>query len=128
MIEQGDIYSGGWFPLCPTCGEPERVPHRHLSAEGQAIAAFVLSELALRKNHPVERVRPGEGRRPVGAVSGAAGGERLLTPEEAAERFGVTRRWILAHADEVGGRRLSRKTIRFPERALERHFRAGARG
>ncbi len=114
--EQGDIYSGGWFPLCPTCGEPERTKHHHLSGEARTIAEFVLSEMA-RTRRALVRDRVGDV-----PVSGSTRGERLLTPAEAAARFGVRRRWILEHADEVGGRRLSRKTIRFPERALERYF------
>ena len=47
--------------------------------------------------------------------------DRLLTPEAAAARFGVTKRWLLEHADEIPGvRRLSRKIVRFGERRLAR--------
>jgi hypothetical protein len=47
--------------------------------------------------------------------------DRLLTPKAAAERFGVTKRWLLGHADHIPGvRRLSRKTVRFSERRLAR--------
>jgi len=47
--------------------------------------------------------------------------DRLLTPAAAAARFGVTKRWLLDHADEIPGvRRLSRKIIRFSERRLAR--------
>jgi hypothetical protein len=47
--------------------------------------------------------------------------DRLLTPDGAAARFGVTKRWLLDHADEIPGvRRLSRKIIRFSERRLAR--------
>jgi hypothetical protein len=47
--------------------------------------------------------------------------DRLLTPDTAAERFGVTKRWLLDHAHEIPGvRRLSRKTIRFSARHLAR--------
>ena len=47
--------------------------------------------------------------------------DRLLTPEAAAARFGVTKRWLLAHADDIPGlRRLSRKIVRFSERRLAR--------
>ena len=47
--------------------------------------------------------------------------DRLLTPEAAAAQFGVTRRWLLEHADEIPGvRRLSRKIVRFSERRLAR--------
>jgi hypothetical protein len=47
--------------------------------------------------------------------------DRLLTPQAAAARFGVTKRWLLDHADEIPGvRRLSRKIVRFSERRLAR--------
>jgi hypothetical protein len=47
--------------------------------------------------------------------------DRLLSPEAAADRFDVTRRWLLDHADEIPGvRRLSRKVVRFSEKHLER--------
>ena len=47
--------------------------------------------------------------------------DRLLTPDAAALRFGVTKRWLLDHADEIPGvRRLSRKIVRFSERRLAR--------
>ena len=47
--------------------------------------------------------------------------DRLLTPEAAAERFGVSKRWLLDHADDIAGvRRLSRKIVRFSERRLAR--------
>lgn len=49
--------------------------------------------------------------------------DRLLSPEEAAGQFSVTRRWLLDHADDVpGSRRLSRKVIRFSERGLSRYL------
>jgi len=47
--------------------------------------------------------------------------DRLLTPDAAAACFGVTKRWLLDHADEIPGvRRLSRKIVRFSERRLAR--------
>jgi len=47
--------------------------------------------------------------------------DRLLAPEEAAHQFGVTRRWLLDHADDIpGSKRLSRKIIRFSERGVSR--------
>jgi hypothetical protein len=49
--------------------------------------------------------------------------DRLLTPAAAAERFGVTKRWLLKHASDIPGvRRLSRKVIRFSERRLARYL------
>ena len=50
-----------------------------------------------------------------------SGPEQLLTPEAAAARFGVKKRWLLDHAGEIPGvTRLSRKTVRFNERRLAR--------
>jgi hypothetical protein len=47
--------------------------------------------------------------------------DRWLTPDAAAARFGVTKRWLLDHADQIPGvRRLSRKIVRFSERRLAR--------
>lgn len=47
--------------------------------------------------------------------------DRLLTPEAAAAQFGVTKRWLLSHADEIPGlRRFSRKVLRSSERRLAR--------
>ncbi len=47
--------------------------------------------------------------------------DRWLAPEAAAARFGVTKRWLLEHANEIpGARRLSRKIVRFSERRLAR--------
>ena len=47
--------------------------------------------------------------------------EQLLTPEVAAARFGVKKRWLLDHAGEIPGvTRLSRKTVRFSARRLAR--------
>jgi hypothetical protein len=49
--------------------------------------------------------------------------DRLLSPAQAAAMFGVKPRWLLDHADELpGARRLSRKVIRFSERALRGHL------
>ena len=49
--------------------------------------------------------------------------DRLLTPAAAAERFGVTKRWLLDHANDLPGvKRLSRKTIRFSEHRLARYL------
>ncbi len=51
----------------------------------------------------------------------AAEPDQLLTPDAAAARFGVTKRWLLAHADEIPGvTRLSRKVVRFSARRLAR--------
>jgi excisionase family DNA binding protein len=47
--------------------------------------------------------------------------DRLLTPEEAAERLGQNVRWLYRHAKELPfTRRISRKNLRFSEASLLR--------
>jgi hypothetical protein len=49
--------------------------------------------------------------------------DRLIAPEVAAALFGVKRRWLLDHANDIPGvKRLSRKTIRFSELKLARYL------
>src|SRR5262245_38052884 len=49
--------------------------------------------------------------------------DRWVGPAEAARMFGVKKRWLLEHADDIPGcRRLSKKVIRFSERALARYL------
>ena len=52
----------------------------------------------------------------------ADAGARLLSPTEVAERFGTSVRWVYDHADQLGGRRLSRRCLRFPEAAVRRYL------
>ncbi len=49
---QPDIFASRSYPLCATCGEPERAKHHHLSDEACAIAEHVLSEMARRPDRP----------------------------------------------------------------------------
>lgn len=52
--------------------------------------------------------------------------DRLLAPDEAAARLGVTVRWLYRHAGQLPfTRRLGRKTLRFSERGLARHLERG---
>jgi hypothetical protein len=72
--------------------------------------------LGIRRGHPQAEA---DGNHQQGSQESEP--ERLLTPEVAATRFGVKKRWLLDHADEIPGvKRLSRKTIRFSERRLAR--------
>jgi helix-turn-helix protein len=48
--------------------------------------------------------------------------ERLLTPAEAAARLRVSRRFVYAHREQLGGRVLSKRALRFPEAALLRYL------
>lgn len=48
--------------------------------------------------------------------------ERWLTADECAERLNVTPRWCYDHADELGAKKLSRRCVRFSEKAVTRHM------
>jgi len=52
--------------------------------------------------------------------------ERLLTPEDAAARLGVTVRWLYRHSGKFTfTRKLSRKVLRFHEAGLLRFIERG---
>jgi predicted DNA-binding transcriptional regulator AlpA len=62
-------------------------------------------------------------RQPALAPSGV-GPSRLLTPRQAAERLGVSPRWIYRHAASLPfTRRLSSRVLRFHEGELEKYLR-----
>lgn len=46
-------------------------------------------------------------------------GDRLLTPDEAAMRLGVSTKWVYRHQDELGAIRLSGRALRIPEAQLD---------
>lgn len=48
--------------------------------------------------------------------------DRGLTAVQVAERLGVSTRWVYAHADKLGGKRLSGRLVRFPESAINRRL------
>ncbi len=48
--------------------------------------------------------------------------DQLLTVQEVAERFGLTRDWLYRHWKTVGGVKLGRKVLRFPAAALPRYL------
>jgi hypothetical protein len=48
--------------------------------------------------------------------------ETWLTAEECARLLNVSKRWCYDHADELGGKRLSRRCTRFSSRAVARYL------
>lgn len=48
--------------------------------------------------------------------------ECALTARDVAARLGVSERWVYDHAAQLGGKRLSRRCVRFPETALRRYL------
>jgi excisionase family DNA binding protein len=51
----------------------------------------------------------------------------LLTVDEAAELLKTTKRWIYAHADELGAIHLTRRKLRIPRAGVERRLARGRR-
>ena len=54
-------------------------------------------------------------------VGGESNGEPMLTAEAVAKQLQTSARWVYDHADELGGKRLSRRCLRFPEAAIRRY-------
>jgi predicted DNA-binding transcriptional regulator AlpA len=50
----------------------------------------------------------------------AAPTERMLAAEEVAKLLGTTERWVYSHAEQLGGKRFSRRCLRFPEPTVRR--------
>jgi len=48
--------------------------------------------------------------------------DRSLTAGQVAEMLGTSVRWVYDHADQLGGKRLSRRCLRFSERAVRRYL------
>jgi len=88
-----------------------------------AVATELLEVLGPLVGRLAARAAGGEIRRATGPEPD---GDRLVTPREAANRLGLTLDWVYRHCDRIGGRRLSRRTMRFPESALVRYM-AGKR-
>jgi hypothetical protein len=60
---------------------------------------------------------------PAGTAAVAeVGADEWLTAQQCAEQLHVTPRWVYDHAAELGGRRLSRRCVRFSARALARRL------
>ena len=53
--------------------------------------------------------------------STASDGEPLLDAKAVAEQLGTSARWVYDHAEELGGKRLTRRCLRFPEAAVRRY-------
>ena len=48
--------------------------------------------------------------------------DRWLTAAQVAELLGVSARWAYDHVEQLGGRQLSRRCVRFSEAAVRRHL------
>ncbi len=89
-------------------------------------AAALMANLAAAQWALASRLRPPTATAP---ASQAVEADRLLAPAEAAERLGVTVRWLYRHAHQLPfTRRLSRKALRFSEVGLNRYLDGKRRG
>lgn len=78
----------------------------------------LLGQLEILKAALLARTLPSNGKASLPAPPEA---DRLLTPEETAERLGISRRWLYRHSDTLPfTRRLSRKALRFSEAGLRK--------
>jgi predicted DNA-binding transcriptional regulator AlpA len=55
-------------------------------------------------------------------AAAAAQADRWLTPAQVAEMLGTSVRWVYDHVEPLGGKRLSRRCLRFSEAAVRRHL------
>lgn len=46
----------------------------------------------------------------------------MLTAKQVADRLATSLRWVYDHQRDLGGKRLSRRCLRFPESAVRRHI------
>ena len=56
-----------------------------------------------------------------GPESPTAEADRLLPADDVATLLGTSVRWVYDHQAQLGGRRLSRRCLRFPESAVRRY-------
>ncbi len=57
-----------------------------------------------------------------GAATSERAPERWLTADQVAEMLGTSVRWVYDHQEELGGKRLSRRCLRFSETAVRRYL------
>ena len=75
----------------------------------EQLADLVAEKVAARLN--------GNGHPPEAPTS-----EPMLTPAAVAKRLGTSARWVYDHADELGGKRLSPRCLRFPDADVRRYL------
>ena len=90
-----------------------------LRRRGAAAFAELLDECAVELNEALAGNHA-----PAGYAKPDAKADRLLTPEEVAERLATTPAWVYANwrTKLPFGQKVSHRQLRFSERALERHL------
>ena len=107
--------------LATLAADPSRVAH--VAPEVVLALLGELESLRVLLWARLQAPTPAPGRRSArqGNAEPAAGEDRLLTADQVAARLGVARRWVYRKAGALPfTRRLSRGTLRFSERGLER--------
>jgi excisionase family DNA binding protein len=89
---------------------PPADPLAALDAIPRELVPAALARLAARALEPAPSPEPA-----------AADPARLLTPDEAAARLGVHRRFVYTNAEALGAVKLGRRTLRVPAAALARY-------
>lgn len=82
-----------------------------LDALLEALADAIADRVAARLN--------GNGHAP--PTGGEPNGEPMLTAEAVAKQLQTSARWVYDHADELGGKRLTPRCLRFPDAAIRRY-------
>ena len=96
----------------------ERARVGELSPEGAASALFELGALQAALEARLRAMAVPSSR------VGQPEQDRLLTPDEAANRLGVSLRWLYRNAKRLPfTRKLTRRTLRFHEAGLEKYIR-----
>jgi len=62
------------------------------------------------------------GGRPETPPAASTNGEPMLTAKELARQLNVSERYVYDHQDQLGGRRLSPRLLRFPRAAVQRYL------
>jgi len=81
---------------------------------GAAEAAATLEDCAAELE-ALDGSKPPEHGAPAGETS-----EPMLAAKQVAALLGTSERWVYDHADQLGGKRLSRRTLRFGQAAVRR--------
>jgi len=54
--------------------------------------------------------------------NGTSVGDFNLTPDDVATRLGQTKRWVYRHGEDLGGKRLGHRTLRFSEAGIRAYL------
>jgi excisionase family DNA binding protein len=103
--------------LATLAADPERIQN----VPAEALPALIGETEALRARLWARLQAPAPAPAPVPARTNGGEPDTLLKAEQAAERLGVSKRWMYAHADTLPfTRRLTGGTVRFSSHGLKK--------